>query len=56
MVEIRTPDERECLQCGRREVWDAERGRWNVAAAHVGDVYCVHDWDVTGQFTPVKKS
>ena len=51
MVDIRTPDERECLSCGRSEVWDDEAGAWRVDD-DVGDVFCVHDWNVTGQFTP----
>ncbi|MEE6210541.1 HEWD family protein [Salarchaeum sp. III] len=55
MVELRTPDERSCLRCGRREVWDEDAGAWQVGGDEVGDVYCIHDWDVTGEFTPVAK-
>lgn len=55
MAEIRAPEERTCTQCGRSERWDEETGNWQVDD-EVGDVYCVHSWDVTGSFTPVEES
>ncbi len=54
MVEIRAPEERTCTACGRSEYWDEDAENWRVDD-EVGDVYCVHDWDVTGSFTPVEK-
>lgn len=53
MVVIRAPEERTCTECGRREVWDDEDEAWRVDGDAVGNVYCVHAWDVTGSFTPV---
>lgn len=50
---IRVPDERKCLECGRSEVWDEEAENWVVEGDAVGNVYCIHDWDITGEFTPV---
>lgn len=54
MVEIRAPRERTCTECGRSERWDDDDSQWRVDD-DPGDVYCVHDWDVTGSFAPVEK-
>ena len=54
-VEIRTPESRTCLDCGREEVWDEAEENWRVAGDCVGEVYCIHDWDITGKFTPISK-
>ncbi|MFB6137774.1 MAG: HEWD family protein [Halobacteriaceae archaeon] len=54
-VEIRTPEERECVRCGRAETWDETTENWVVADDQVGDLYCIHDWDITGKFTPVSR-
>lgn len=54
-AKIRVPTERACLDCGREEVWNAETEYWAVDGDAVGDVHCIHDWDITGQFTPVEK-
>jgi hypothetical protein len=54
MVEIRAPKERTCTECGRQEVFDEDDESWRVADDEVGDVYCVHAWDVTGTFTPIQ--
>ena len=54
-VKIRAPSERECLECGRRESWNADLAAWRVPANEVGEVSCIHDWDVTGEFTPVER-
>jgi hypothetical protein len=51
-VEIRTPDERTCLQCDRHETWDDAVTTWRVGDT-AGEPFCVHDWNVTGSFTPV---
>lgn len=51
-VEIRHPQTRRCLRCEREEVWDKESGTWRVQG-DIGEVYCVHEWNVTGDFTPV---
>ena len=51
-VELRVPEERTCEACGRHEVVDEAAGSWHVGDA-VGEVYCIHDWDVTGTFNPV---
>lgn len=54
MVEIRAPNERTCIECGRTEVFDEDGETWRVGDEKVGDIYCVHSWDVTGTFTPVR--
>jgi len=57
--ELRTPDRRECLRCGRTERWDPDDGTWTVATVDgertVGGVHCIHEWDVTGSFEPVEE-
>ncbi|MFC7165685.1 HEWD family protein [Halospeciosus flavus] len=55
MSAIRTPNERSCTRCGRHEEWNEEEGTWTVVDEEVGDVYCIHAWDITGQFTPVEQ-
>ncbi|WP_188976623.1 HEWD family protein [Halocalculus aciditolerans] len=54
MSVIRTPSERSCVQCGRDERWNPDQGSWEVAA-ETGSVRCIHDWDITGSFTPVER-
>lgn len=54
MSVIRTPSERACVRCGRDERWDADAGGWQVAE-ETGSVQCIHDWDITGSFTPVER-
>lgn len=55
---LRAPRERTCERCGRHEVWSEAAGCWQVATDdgdhRVGRVFCVHEWDVTGSFTPVE--
>lgn len=52
MAEIRRPTERTCLHCGRHERWDEEAVNW-VVDGEVGEPYCLHVWDITGEFSPV---
>lgn len=55
-AELRTPTERVCERCGRRERWDAEADAWLVVrdddGPAVGSVHCVHEWDINGRFLP----
>jgi hypothetical protein len=57
-VTIRKPTERECEECGRREVWNDATGTWRVAVTDddrlAGDVYCIHEWDINGTFVPIE--
>jgi len=56
VTELRKPTRRECRRCGRTERWDDEAETWALARADgealVGRVYCVHEWDINGQFAP----
>lgn len=54
-AEIRTPTERACQDCGREEYWDDAVANWRVANQHVGNIHCIHAWDITGTFTPIDK-
>ncbi|MFW6458452.1 MAG: HEWD family protein [Halodesulfurarchaeum sp.] len=51
-LQIRRPDRRTCLRCGRTEEWDEAGETWR--AVEVGSVFCVHEWDITGTFNPIE--
>lgn len=53
--EIRAPSRRTCQDCGREEHWDADVENWRVSNDALGDVHCIHAWDITGTFTPVEE-
>lgn len=53
-AEIRVPERRECTNCSRTESWDDGEEAWRVEDDAVGDIYCIHDWDITGKFSPVE--
>lgn len=58
-VTIRKPDRRTCERCGRTEVYDEDEGSWQLAGdddpEEVGDVYCIHEWDINGTFLPFEE-
>jgi hypothetical protein len=47
---LRTPDRRVCERCGRLERYDD--GVWR--ADRLGEVYCIHEWDIDGTFVPIE--
>ncbi|SHH22551.1 HEWD family protein [Halobaculum gomorrense] len=50
---IRRPRARVCERCGREERFDAATGSWVVGdGGDVGEVYCIHEWDINGSFVP----
>ncbi|MFB6069172.1 MAG: HEWD family protein [Halobacterium sp.] len=56
-VQIRKPTERVCERCARAEVWDEDACAWKIAHDEEGDrqagnVYCIHEWDINGDFVP----
>ncbi len=55
---IRKPNHRACERCGRQEVWDREAETWTidreVTGDPVGDVHCIHEWDINGAFSAVQ--
>lgn len=57
-VQLRRPTERTCERCGRHEEWDADAESWQLVRengeAVVGDVFCLHKWDINGSFTPIE--
>lgn len=55
MAELDPPRERECQRCGRREVWDADATNWTIDGGAVGDPFCIHEWDITGAYSPVRE-
>ena len=48
---LRTPDRRVCERCGRVEQYDDDAGCWR--ADRVGELHCIHEWDIDGAFVPV---
>jgi len=53
-AQIRTPSRRACVRCGREEHYNDEASAWQVANS-VGDIYCIHSWDITGEFTAIEQ-
>lgn len=53
---IRTPTERICEVCGRRERWESVAESWVIDSERgeeaVGDPHCIHEWDINGTFAP----
>jgi len=45
---------RACELCGREERWDADMTGWRIAD-EPGEVYCIHEWDINGTYTPVEE-
>lgn len=54
--DIRVPERRTCVDCGRVERWEADVQNWVVADDEVGRIHCIHSWDITGEFTPVARN
>lgn len=52
------PTERTCELCGRRDVWDDDLENWVITVEDgercVGNKHCIHEWDINGQYNPVK--
>ena len=48
------PRERECLQCGRHEGWDENAATWTIDGDAIGEVHCVHEWDINGEYSPFR--
>lgn len=55
MASMCAPERRSCQHCGRREEYDCEDGAWHTTDDAVGSVFCVHAWDITGAFVPLKR-
>ena len=53
-VTISPPTERTCERCGRTEHWDETAEGWQIAT-EVGDVYCIHHWDINGTYVPIER-
>jgi hypothetical protein len=57
-VQLNPPKERECIECGRRDVWDETVGSWVIDADGderlAGDPHCIHVWDINGQHDPIR--
>lgn len=55
---LRTPTRRECERCGRSERWDENGETWRIREEDgerlVGNPHCIHEWDITGSFTPIE--
>jgi len=56
MVELDPPNERECQQCGRRDVWDADATTWRIdGEERIGNPHCIHEWDINGAYRPIRE-
>jgi hypothetical protein len=55
MTCVHPPEARVCERCGRAEVWSGERETWVAADDdRRGNPHCVHAWDITGTYNPVR--
>jgi len=59
MTTITPPTARECERCGRRDVWDDDRGAWTIATGEdgtrqTGQPHCLHEWDINGTHSPIE--
>lgn len=59
MSGIIPPKERVCERCGRRDVWDDDRGAWTIVTDEDGErksgsPHCLHDWDINGTYNPLE--
>ncbi|MEF8774861.1 MAG: HEWD family protein [Halobacteriales archaeon] len=59
MPPLSPPRERTCERCGRRDRWDEATSHWTIAVergeARRGDPFCIHEWDVTGDYNPFEE-
>lgn len=59
-VELNPPEERECVECGRRDVWDEAVDSWVIAVdggeRQAGNPHCIHVWDINGRHDPIRTS
>ncbi|WP_168215965.1 HEWD family protein [Halorussus ruber] len=56
MTRLDPPTERECTECGRRDVWDPDRQSWRIRDdASAGSPNCIHDWDINGTYLPIRE-
>ncbi|WP_198662061.1 HEWD family protein [Halorussus litoreus] len=56
MVELDPPAERECEECGRRDVWDSDAASWRIeTGTRTENLHCIHEWDINGTYKPVRE-
>jgi hypothetical protein len=57
---IEPPRERVCQRCGRHDVWNENRGTWDIVTEdgekRAGNPQCLHEWDINGSYNPVVES
>lgn len=58
-IELNPPAERECLRCGRQDVWDDSNCNWIIRREDgeklAGNPFCVHEWDINGTHNPITR-
>lgn len=50
-LDLRRPSKRVCEECGRSERHPDDADSWRVNGSK-GDPYCIHEWDINGEFVP----
>ena len=57
MTSIIPPRKRACERCGRVDTWDENKKAWVAATVdgrtQRGSPHCLHEWDITGSYSPV---
>ena len=51
-VTLRRPKKRTCERCRRVERWNDRTESWEISDDATGSIYCIHEWDINGQFVP----
>ncbi|NHN58850.1 MULTISPECIES: HEWD family protein [Halorussus] len=55
MAELDPPSERQCLLCGRRDVWSDDDRNWQIRSEdESGEPFCIHEWDINGAYRPIR--
>jgi hypothetical protein len=58
-VDLNPPERRTCTRCGREDIWDEGVGGWTIRVIdgekRSGDLFCMHEWDITGSHTPIEE-
>ncbi|MFO7927914.1 MAG: HEWD family protein [Halobacteriota archaeon] len=56
-VKIVPPTRRSCERCGRTDEWNEETDNWVITEENgdrlVGNIHCIHEWDINGRYNPV---
>ena len=57
-VSLKKPHRRSCERCNRSEAWDSNLYSWRIVSENgekqIGNIHCIHEWDITGTHNPIE--